>query len=54
MIGCCADSGYDKEEINGCCLFCQELTVNGDAYEQCFYSPVECKECGFAPCDGSC
>jgi hypothetical protein len=51
---CCASSEFKCEEINGSCPVCGEPTVDGDAYESCFYSPVACEECGNAPCDGSC
>jgi hypothetical protein len=51
---CCSPSGYRKEEINGECPDCGEPTVDGDAYESCSYSRLECKECGWRPCDLSC
>jgi hypothetical protein len=51
---CCSPSGYAKEEINGECPECGNPTIDEDAYEACSYSPVECKECGWAPCDNSC
>lgn len=51
---CCEPSGFKKEEINGVCPDCGEPTVDGDAFECCGYSPVVCKTCGDAPCDGSC
>lgn len=53
-MSCCEPSGFAKEEINGVCPECGEDTVDGDAYECCDYSPVECEVCGFAPCDESC
>jgi len=51
---CCEPSGYSKKEINGKCPDCGEDTVDGDAYEQCRYSPIECFTCGWSPCDESC
>ena len=51
---CCAQSGYKEEDINGHCEVCGEPTVDGDAFEQCGYSPVECEECGLAPCTQRC
>lgn len=51
---CFEPSGYLKEEINGECPDCGSPTIDGDAYEKCGYSPVICKKCGWAPCDGSC
>ena len=52
---CCEPRvGYDSRQINGECPFCGSPTVDGDAYDQCCYSEVECEECGWAPCDGSC
>jgi len=54
MIMCCEPSGYKEEEINGECPICGSPTVDGDAFEQCGYSHVECEQCGYAPCDDSC
>lgn len=51
---CCAGNDYKREEINGECPECGCETVDGDAYESCYYSPCECKECNSRPCDGSC
>lgn len=51
---CCDPNNYDKSQINGECPNCGEPTVDGDAFEQCGYSPTQCETCGFAPCDGSC
>jgi len=28
--------------------------LNGDAFESCGYSPVECETCDWRPCDQSC
>ncbi len=51
---CCAANDYKKEEINGECPDCGEDTVDGEAYESCFYSPCECETCNYRPCDQSC
>ena len=51
---CCEPSGYKESDINGECLWCENPTVDGEAYEQCYYSPVLCENCGYAPCDLSC
>jgi hypothetical protein len=51
---CCEPSGYKHSEINGECPKCEEPIVDGDAFEQCSYSPVECDACGWQPCDQSC
>ena len=51
---CCEPTGYKEEELNGECPACGQPTVDGDAYESCGYSPVECEVCGWRPCDGSC
>jgi hypothetical protein len=53
-MSCCADVGYEKEEINGECPECGEPTVDGNAYEQCSYSPETCEICNCKPCDLSC
>ena len=51
---CCSASGYSIDEINGECPDCGESTVDGDAYDNCSYSPSECGTCGYSPCDQSC
>lgn len=51
---CWFPSGYLMDEINGECPNCGEPTVDGNAYEKCTYSPIECDVCGWAPCDDSC
>jgi len=51
---CYEPSGYIEEEIDGICSFCGSPTVDGDAFEKCEYSHIECEICGYAPCDGSC
>lgn len=51
---CCAANDYTEDEINGTCPDCGEPTVDGDAYENCFYSPCECETCDYRPCNGSC
>ena len=48
----CNDFKYD--EINGECPNCSSSTVDGQAFDVCYYSSVECSKCGSAPCDGSC
>jgi hypothetical protein len=51
----CSDGWkFDYDDVNGECPNCGTPTVDGQAYEGCFYSPVECDVCGWAPCDGSC
>lgn len=51
---CCSPIEYDPSEINGVCEKCETPTVDGVAAEGCSYSPVECQECGWSPCDLSC
>lgn len=51
---CCDGTGYSRSEIDGECPDCGSETVEGDAYEQCGFSPTECETCGSAPCDQSC
>ena len=51
---CCENSGYTNEEINGVCSDCGEPTIDGDAYNNCAYSPTECETCGYSPCNDSC
>lgn len=52
MLGC---DGYyfNDDEINGTCPDCGAPTCDGHA-EACYYSPTECKTCGYSPCDESC
>jgi hypothetical protein len=51
---CCSASGYYYSDIDGECPHCGEPTVDGDAYENCSYSPTQCDTCGYSPCDESC
>lgn len=51
-MGCCDPWDYGKP--NGVCPECGEETVDGDAAVGCRYSPINCEECGSAPCDLSC
>ena len=51
---CCSNTGYSRDEIDGICPDCGEPTVDGCAYDACEYSSIECKTCGYAPCDESC
>ena len=51
----CSDGDYySEDEADGVCKECGGPTVNGVSLEHCNWSPVECEECGYAPCDGSC
>ena len=51
---CSEDEGYEESEIDGVCPDCGEPTIDGQAVNRCFYSPVVCETCRCAPCDGSC
>ena len=53
-MSCCDGWHYDDNEVDGECPDCGCPTVDGQAQEGCNYSPVECKTCGWAPCDLSC
>lgn len=53
-VMCCDTSGFRIEEVDGSCETCGEPTVDGDAYENCGYSPKECTDCGYSPCNLSC
>ena len=52
----CCDQANDFEfkAINGECPKCGCMTVDGVAYDQCQYSPLECDLCESSPCTGSC
>ena len=45
---------YEDDEINGECPDCGTPTADGHAESGCYWSPVICGTCGYAPCDGSC
>ncbi len=52
---CCAAKEWEAfEKPNGVCEDCGSETIDDEAYEGCYYSPVECSTCGWQPCDGSC
>jgi hypothetical protein len=51
---CCEDHGYDEKDVDGECPDCGGPTVEGDAVDQCGYSPVTCETCNSRPCDQSC
>lgn len=54
-MSCCAAIEWPPEyKPNGECEDCGEPTYDGEAWEICSYSPVECNTCGSAPCDQSC
>jgi hypothetical protein len=51
---CCDANDYNVNEINGECPDCGGDTVDGDAFDVCGYSPINCNTCGCRPCDESC
>ncbi len=52
---CCAPIEWEPNDApNGECPECGCETVDGQAYECCYYSPELCETCHSAPCDGSC
>lgn len=56
IASCCDNWNFirDGYEANGICPDCGRATLDGECICGCCYSPVECKTCGAAPCDGSC
>jgi hypothetical protein len=55
MAMCCAPIEWEPDEKpNGECPDCGVKTVDGEAYDQCAYSPEVCKTCHSAPCDWAC
>lgn len=51
----CSEGWYEKDEdVDGECPDCGTPTVEGRAQFGCAWSPVDCKTCGWSPCDGSC
>jgi hypothetical protein len=54
-MSCCAAKEWEKPEVpNGVCPNCGQDTVDGEAFEGCYYSPNDCELCDSRPCDGSC
>ncbi len=53
-MSCCSDERYNKNGVKGVCEECGGETMDGESIEICFYSPEECKKCGWSPCDQSC
>jgi len=53
-MSCCDPIGSPLDEVSLCNECGEPVDRDGDSLEVCAYSPVECKECGWAPCDGSC
>ena len=51
---CCASNEVRLEDADGVCPDCDNPTSEGEPVESCGYSPIECKTCGWAPCDYSC
>lgn len=54
-MSCFGEMEWEPDEKpNGTCPECGSETVDGEAYDQCSYSPTVCEKCGYAPCDLSC
>lgn len=54
-MSCCAALEWEPDEkINGVCPSCGADTIDGEAEDQCSYSPLVCEECNSSPCDLSC
>ena len=53
---CCDPCEIEDKEITGVCPQCEgDVNKDGECTEDiCSYSPVECKACGYQPCDWSC
>ncbi len=45
---------YGKIKCKQCPDCGEDVDDDGTAMIGCYYSPVECKTCGNAPCDESC
>lgn len=53
----CWESKYswnERDLIDGECPDCGADTVEGEAFDNCGYSPCQCETCNWRPCDGSC
>lgn len=55
-MSCCEPWEAEDKEVTGECDNCgQPINKDGETVEDiCSYSPLECGECGFQPCDLSC
>lgn len=51
---CCDNWEIPFEEADGICKKCGRVTSKGKCVCGCYYSSVECDNCGAAPCDKSC
>ena len=51
---CCDGWATPINKVNGKCPDCEMETVDGFAASGCNHSPIACKTCGHAPCDGYC
>ncbi len=52
---CSAAKEWGKDDVpDGVCLDCEMPTLDGEAFEACYYSPVECETCGWAHGAQSC
>lgn len=50
----CCDAFTNGPKAGECPECGADVDEDGDAVSGCNYSPVACKTCGDAPCDGSC
>lgn len=51
---CCCPCGSEDPIVATCPDCGGGIDEDGYTDNACEYSPVECKTCGYAPCDGSC
>jgi hypothetical protein len=51
---CCENRNYGAKKVGDCPECGADVDEDGNALEQCAHSPIMCKTCGYAPCDGSC
>lgn len=51
---CCEPMNYGSTVVGECEECGSKIDSDGDSVDVCYYSPVDCEECGYAPCDGSC
>ena len=52
---CCEPLGNKELYEGDFCPTCEAaVDVDGRSITICGYSPVQCEDCGDAPCDGSC
>ena len=51
---CCEPINYESKVVGECKECGSPIDADGDSTEVCAWCPIECEECGWAPCELSC